>query len=229
MEILDKKQIENILGSFGIFSKEYNNKLISKIKYFGGSKEYDDLIEQKVIDLKTHLINFVIKPKGLEIELMSGFKYYRLGILKEKINYWGLEQQTKIIGKKSKSIVGRALVGGILLGPVGAIVGGMTGLGDKQVKLSDADNIISLSIVDDDNLEKLFLFTCTDKNLESVFNFLERNFKEKYQKQEESDKEGAENSSISIADEITKLKKLLDDGILTQSEYDRQKEKLLNN
>lgn len=32
---------------------------------------------------------------------------------------------------------------------------------------------------------------------------------------------------ISIADELTKLKKLLDDGILTQGEYDIQKKKLL--
>ena len=32
---------------------------------------------------------------------------------------------------------------------------------------------------------------------------------------------------ISVADELTKLKKLLDDGVLTQEEYDAQKKKLL--
>jgi len=32
---------------------------------------------------------------------------------------------------------------------------------------------------------------------------------------------------ISVADELTKLKKLLDDGILTQAEYDAQKKKVL--
>lgn len=36
-------------------------------------------------------------------------------------------------------------------------------------------------------------------------------------------------TSIGIADEIAKLKKLLDDGILTQDEYDQQKSRLLNN
>lgn len=34
---------------------------------------------------------------------------------------------------------------------------------------------------------------------------------------------------ISVADEIAKLKKLLDDGVLTQEEYDAQKKKLLEN
>ncbi|MDF1809399.1 MAG: hypothetical protein P1U42_06855 [Phycisphaerales bacterium] len=33
---------------------------------------------------------------------------------------------------KSKSVVGRAVVGGLLLGPVGAVVGGISGVGQKQ-------------------------------------------------------------------------------------------------
>ncbi|WP_443112611.1 hypothetical protein [Clostridium sp. 'White wine YQ'] len=33
--------------------------------------------------------------------------------------------------EKSKSTVGRALVGGVILGPLGAIVGGMSGIGNK--------------------------------------------------------------------------------------------------
>lgn len=38
------------------------------------------------------------------------------------------------IEKQSKSIAGRAVIGGVLLGPVGAIVGGMTGFGTKDKK-----------------------------------------------------------------------------------------------
>lgn len=40
----------------------------------------------------------------------------------------------KDIQEKAKSVLGRAAVGGLLLGPVGAIVGGMTGLNGKKVK-----------------------------------------------------------------------------------------------
>ena len=41
------------------------------------------------------------------------------------------------------------------------------------------------------------------------------------------DKITGSETSIGIADEIAKLKKLLDDGILTQDEYDQQKSRLL--
>ena len=34
--------------------------------------------------------------------------------------------------EKSKSVTGRAVIGGVLLGPLGAIVGGMSGIGDKK-------------------------------------------------------------------------------------------------
>ena len=40
----------------------------------------------------------------------------------------------KEIKHKNKSVVGRAVVGGLLLGPVGAVVGGMSGLGQKEEK-----------------------------------------------------------------------------------------------
>lgn len=40
----------------------------------------------------------------------------------------------KEIIDKNKSVVGRAAIGGVLLGPLGAIVGGMSGVGNKQQK-----------------------------------------------------------------------------------------------
>lgn len=40
----------------------------------------------------------------------------------------------KEIIDKNKSTVGRAVVGGVILGPLGAIIGGMSGIGNKQKK-----------------------------------------------------------------------------------------------
>ncbi len=49
----------------------------------------------------------------------------------------------KEIIEKSKSVVGRAAIGGVLLGPLGAIVGGMSGVGNKQQKKTSYYMIIN--------------------------------------------------------------------------------------
>lgn len=51
----------------------------------------------------------------------------------DKINVAKFMSETEI-KEKSKSVGGRAVVGGILLGPLGALVGGVSGVGDKKSK-----------------------------------------------------------------------------------------------
>lgn len=41
-------------------------------------------------------------------------------------------EHDEMITKKNKSVVGRAIVGGILTGGIGAVVGGMSGIGSKK-------------------------------------------------------------------------------------------------
>ena len=48
----------------------------------------------------------------------------------------------KDIEEKSKSVAGRAVIGGLLLGPVGAIVGGMTGLTGKSTTVKTREFIV---------------------------------------------------------------------------------------
>jgi len=59
---------------------------------------------------------------------------------------------------KDKSVIGRAIVGGLLLGPVGAIVGGMSGIGTKtktkQVK-KELRETFAIVNGDIDNLYKI--------------------------------------------------------------------------
>lgn len=51
------------------------------------------------------------------------------------------EQLTAVAGlqksellKKDKSVIGRGVVGGLVLGPLGAIIGGVSGIGQKNIK-----------------------------------------------------------------------------------------------
>lgn len=67
------------------------------------------------------------------LEIKVGFGKDSVKLKYEQITdvYYGLETE---IREKSKSVIGRALAGGILLGGLGAVVGGMSGTGKKEVK-----------------------------------------------------------------------------------------------
>jgi len=230
MNVLDKNQIEEKFGKFGMWSGKAGNALIGEMQYLGGIPEIDQLIENNKIDLKIANVSMEMRPNGVEIYILNGFNKIRIGLYSERINFWTIEQQQEVVAKKSKSVIGRALLGGVLLGPVGAIVGGMTGIGDKTVKISDVDNIVSISYSQDDK-DAVILLSCKNKKVKTVYEYLKKNFGDKYKKPEEvkfSEERESKNSKISIADELRKLKDLLDEGILSADEFEQEKKKLLN-
>lgn len=230
MEILDKKQLEKKLGKFGIFSGEAGNAIVSQVNYLGGITAFDNLIEEEKVDLRlSNAISFEMRPKGIDILLIHGLNRSRIGLYKERVNFWAFEPQVRIKERKSKSVVGRALVGGILLGPVGAIVGGMTGIGEKEItkSIKGIDNILSISYTDLDDNEHLLLFSCSDKKAKKVLNYFTKNFPNKYQEELMEEIDQVENKQESVADELIKLKSLLDEGLITREEFNDQKRKLL--
>lgn len=63
------------------------------------------------------------------IKLMSGLNFYP--IHNSQIISLKTVSQEELV-KTDKSVIGRAVVGGLILGPLGAIVGGMSGIGSKE-------------------------------------------------------------------------------------------------
>lgn len=63
------------------------------------------------------------------IQLMSGLNFYP--IHNSQIISLKTVSQEELV-KTDKSVIGRAVVGGLILGPLGAIVGGMSGIGSKE-------------------------------------------------------------------------------------------------
>lgn len=205
--------------------------LIDKVRYISGVTAFDALITSKSIaDGSKNPIYFEKYPNGFVIKFIHGFSECRTGIKVENIKYLVLEQQDQIITQKSKSVVGRAVVGGLLLGPLGAVVGGMSGIGSKNTKLTDyPDNILTVCF-DDSGKENFALFSVSNKHFKDVEKFLKTNLSDKYKNFNEivKDEPKIQAEPTSIADEIKKLKELLDLGALTQQEFDEQKVKLLS-
>ena len=227
MEILSKIKMDDIFGKYSFFSGKAGNTIIEKVQYMGGIDSVDSLISKASL-AKDKYVSFEIRPNGLEIFIMNNFETIRLGLFSEQIKYWSIEHQEEITTKKSKSVLGRALLGGILLGPAGAIVGGLTGVGDKTIKLSDVDNILSINYVEAEK-EAMILFSVKNKNLKTVMEYYKKNYPNIYKTADELKEESVQpNNTFSVADEILKLRSLMENGIITQEEFNEQKSKLLN-
>ena len=130
---------------------------------------------------------------------------------------WG---KNKIL--KDKSVVGRAATGALLAGPAGLLIGGLSGVGNKEV----TENKATLILQDQENLRvREISFNCTFSSFQKYKKFPKKALikDEKYLKTIESD------SPIvsSYLEDIKKLKELLDIDDITQDEYERKKKQLL--
>lgn len=118
---------------------------------------------------------------------------------------------------KTKGRAGSALVGGMIAGPVGAMVGGSRN--KKSTTTSNANEIDSTAIltVSDEKLDEYKI----SLNAKTPFiNFLKINFLHKINLTSKSDS--------SPADEIAKYKTLADQNIITKDEFEAKKKQLLN-
>lgn len=66
-----------------------------------------------------------------KMHIQSGSEEFEIPT--ERLRAAEYKTETEII-EKQKNVVGRAMIGNLFLGPVGAVVGGMTGLGSKKKK-----------------------------------------------------------------------------------------------
>ena len=105
------------------------------------------------------------------INLSAGLKSFYIS--HEQLINLKFISHKQLISEK-KSVIGRAVVGGVLLGPLAAVVGGLSGIGSKTKKLGDYLLVIDFWDVYTHQVQSILL--CT--KIESVL-FLERVEKEK--------------------------------------------------
>ncbi len=133
-----------------------------------------------------------------------------------------LRTNSKTISKgetTKKGAIPRAVVGGVIAGGAGAIVGGMS----TKEKHSTTTRTVSLYYIDfyTSNPDLPFVtLTGWENDIKKWYGFILSFI--------EIEKNDPNLEIGSIADEIMKLKELLDSEVITQIEFDNEKKKMLN-
>ena len=135
----------------------------------------------------------------------------------------------------TKGGLGRAVAGGLLFGGVGAIVGGVTG-GKKskgvcssmklRVTLRNAHTDTAyITFISNEFKKSSYVYKTAQDHAQSCISALE-NIADYVKSLDEAAQYEAP-QVVSAADEIAKFKQLLDNGIITQEEFDAKKKQLL--
>ena len=128
----------------------------------------------------------------------------------------------------TKGGIGSAAVGGILFGGVGAVVGGVTG----KKKTKQEINEFRVKIVTRNEMCKEVYINFLTTGAVKSDSFLYKSYKNSAQSIITElavilDSCSSQEKPISNAEEISKYKKLFDDGVITQEEFEAKKKQLL--
>ena len=177
MEILNKQQLAEKLGKASFWMPK---RCVGLSHYLGGIEPFDEKIDVNRIITVPNIVNFEIHKNGLAISMMERFKLYHTGVENDRIISINLEDKEQVYIKKEKSVVGRAIVGGILFGGVGAIVGGMTGLQESEKKAKMPDLILSIEIGASNVPERVVLFSCKYDKKKELCQFFQTHLPRKF-------------------------------------------------
>lgn len=135
---------------------------------------------------------------------------------------------TKIKGKeKRKGTLTRAAVGTLLMPGIGTLAGALTAKkessGEKETTTSQQVTK-TIRLTRDDPFKSILTFPYNVELECKLQNILDSNSTQNIQS---TNLETSSPTNSSIADELRKLKDLLDDGVLTEEEFKIQKERLL--
>ncbi|WP_321388736.1 SHOCT domain-containing protein [uncultured Enterococcus sp.] len=128
-----------------------------------------------------------------------------------------------------KSGLGLAAAGGLIWGPTGAIVGAITGKGRKGKSFTS--NLEITLVLKSGNKETIHFISDKTKHNSLSYKSIQPQFQQMVDKLEvilkENNRTTNDSQQFDSADEIRKFKSLLDEGIISQEEFDKKKMQLL--
>jgi len=109
-----------------------NLEIGKQITNWTGDSAFDGYYKQSentIMEIPTGKVKVILHTHGIEIiqGLINFFPIHHSQIISIK------KTSREEIAKSNKSILGRSVVGGLILGPVGAVIGGMTGMRKEKI------------------------------------------------------------------------------------------------
>ena len=133
----------------------------------------NNMILTKVGENKNYTITIDTKKEMLVIETSALMKKTLKKSSIEDVQTMICEWESEFI-KKDKSVIGRAIIGGVLFGGAGAVVGGMTGLKPEEKEVNKRV-VLYIEFANGDTFEGVFIPPALDK-YETTMNIFKNSF-----------------------------------------------------
>jgi predicted ATP-dependent serine protease len=151
-----------------------NLEIGKQIVNWGGNAAFDGVYNQGenlITEIPTGKVKVILHTHGIKVVkgLTTFYPIHNSQIISLK------QTSQEELSKTDKSVIGRAVVGGLILGPLGAIVGGMSGIGNKE-KLKNKHYLV-INYWDKETKSAQTLLISGNKALINAF--IEKNKKEK--------------------------------------------------
>lgn len=240
----EKARIIRLSEKKVLFDDEINNIYVSKISMFIGGYVYIDKIKEPNYIATPLDTAFVVDDKHKKlffIEYKSDCSNVTIIDFKDIITVEVCEDGNTVFSKSALRTVGGAAVGSALLGGAGAVVGGLSGDSTQKRKIKKISikilmrditkpafefvvfDLNSVSSVKD-SYKSLMKYTDSIKDCISVIIDLQ---KSNIETQNTVSVTETKSEDKSITDELLKLAKLKEEGMLTDEEFALMKAKLL--
>lgn len=128
MLFVAKKQLGTALGNAPFW---FPNQL-GGLEYIAGIPAMDAIRNPTAV-LAAAPLKLVLLPRGVALQMTYRFEEHRFGLAYATIQEIAAELPQTLATSPHQSRWGRALLGGLVLGPVGALLGGMSGIPEREI------------------------------------------------------------------------------------------------
>ncbi|RZK28144.1 MAG: hypothetical protein EOO63_11890 [Hymenobacter sp.] len=128
MPLIAKQHVTAVLGK----ARFWFPKQLKVLEYIAGIPEMDTIRNPTAV-LAAAPLRLVLMPRGLAWRMTYRFEEYLFGVAYVAIREIAAELPQVLATSPQQSRWGRALLGGLVLGPVGALLGGMSGIPEREI------------------------------------------------------------------------------------------------